>query len=294
MLKRIVKKVLRKTLLDLRSQANGRGAGAEGGFVYDRLNALLLELMAQGKQLLRPSYTWGVLQAAHLAAALRVEQISVIELGVAGGNGLYALEWAAEEVSRILDVRIDVYGFDIGTGLPRSTDYRDQPNLYTEGSFRMDPDLLRRHLKRAELVLGPVQETVPEHIKRSPAPLGFVSVDLDYYSSTIQAFRLFEADYERLLPRVHCYFDDILGFTCSEFTGERLAISEFNRAHSMRKISPIFGLKYWLPRRYRDAAWAEKFYLAHFFDHPLYGLPDGLVRTRVHERSTDFALQGHN
>jgi hypothetical protein len=43
-----------------------------------------------------------------------------------------------------------------------------------------------------------------------------------------------------LLPldfaRIHCYFDDIVGFTFSEYTGERLAITEFNNAHQMKRF----------------------------------------------------------
>jgi len=55
---------------------------------------------------------------------------------------------------------------------------------------------------------------------------------------------LFEAEQEIFMPRIYCYFDDIMGASCSEFTGERLAISEFNALHERRKISPIYGLKY--------------------------------------------------
>ena len=65
----------------------------------------------------------------------------------------------------------------------------------------------------------------------------------------MHAFKLFEADRSMLLPRVHCYFDDIIGLTYSEFNGERLAIAEFNNAHPMTKISPIFGLRHCVSRR---------------------------------------------
>jgi len=77
---------------------------------------------------------------------------------------------------------------------------------------------------------------------------------------------------------VHCYFDDIMGFTCSEFNGERLAIAEFNAEHQARKISPIYGLKYYLPPRYAQMEWSEEMYMAHIFDHDLYCRYDGLVR----------------
>ena len=80
------------------------------------------------------------------------------------------------------------------------------------------------------------------------------------------------------MPRIHCYFDDIMGFTFCEYTGERLAITEFNNCHQMSKISPVFGLKYFLPRRYSRDMWsADRLYIAHIFDHDLYGRDDGLV-----------------
>src|SRR5262249_55178895 len=142
----------------------------------------------------------------------------------------------------------------------------------------MDVSALKRRLTRSRLHLGLVEESVPKFIGSQPAPIAFVSFDLDYYSSTVHAFKLFEADQSLLLPRVHCYFDDILGFTCSEFTGEPLAISEFKQKHAMRKISPVFGLRHFLPPEFRDEAWSEMMYMAHLFDHDLYGTKDGLVR----------------
>jgi hypothetical protein len=91
----------------------------------------------------------------------------------------------------------------------------------------------------------------------------------------MQAFKPLEADYALLLPRIHCFFDDIMGFTFSDFTGERLAISEFNSSHAMRKISPIYALRYYLEHPPSGDHWPEKFYMAHFFDHELYGRDDG-------------------
>jgi hypothetical protein len=39
----------------------------------------------------KPGYIFGVLHGAHLAKALVLDRVSVIEFGVAGGNGLIAL-----------------------------------------------------------------------------------------------------------------------------------------------------------------------------------------------------------
>jgi len=73
---------------------------------------------------------------------------------------------------------------------------------------------------------------------------------------------------------VHCYFDDILGLTYGDCNGERLAIAHFNQQQAARKLSPIYGLKFFVPRAHFDSPWTEKFYLAHIVDHPLYGATD--------------------
>jgi hypothetical protein len=241
------------------------------GIAYPMLNQILTRLIKKNRRILRPHYTWGVLHSAYLAKTLGLERITAIEFGVAGGNGLIALEQAAIQIEAIFGIGIDVYGFDSGSGLPRPTDYRDMANLFSEGRFSMEIEKLTASLTKAKLVLGFVERTVQEFLASGPTPVGFISFDLDYYSSTKAAFQVLEADYTYLMPRVHCHFDDIIGYTYSEFTGERLAISEFNQSHETRKISPIFGLKYCIPKKYRESLWPEQFYMAHFFDHPLYG-----------------------
>ena len=220
----------------------------------------------------RPSYRWGTLCAAAVARQLGYERISVIEFGVAGGSGLVKLEQLAAEAERITGVGIDVYGFDTGVGLPRPTDYRDVPQLWGEGDYKMDVDLLKSKLTSANLLLGPVSETVSEFIELSPAPVGFISFDMDLYSSTMDAFKLFEAEQSALMPRIVCYFDDIMGYSHSDFTGERLAISDFNDSHGDRKISKIYGLRDILRS---EKIWTDMMFMFHAFDHARYGEFDG-------------------
>ena len=142
----------------------------------------------------------------------------------------------------------------------------------------MDEEKLRKRLRRAQLILGLVEDTVSEFIASRPSPVAFISFDLDYYSSTMQAFKMLEAEQTLLLSRIYCYFDDIMGFTYSEYNGERLAIADFNVSHGTRNISPIYGLKCFLPEPHAQADWAEMFYIAHLFDHELYGRDDGSSR----------------
>ena len=219
-------------------------------------------------------YTWGAIQGARLAKMLEIERISMIELGVAGGNGLLKLERIAEQLEPRFELKIDVYGFDTGEGMPPPIDYRDMPNLWNTGSYAMDEDKLRARLARAQLFLGPVKQTISRYMGSSPAPVSFIAFDMDYYSSTVDALKLFEGDSELLLPRVHCYFDEVLGYTFGDHVGERLAMAEFNAANEMRKISPIHGLRAFIPPAFSHWLW-ERYFMLHVFDHDLYGQFDG-------------------
>lgn len=218
-------------------------------------------------------YAYGVLGAVELAAALGLPDVSLLELGVAGGNGLLELERLATEVEREHSVALRVVGFDLGTGMPPPLDHRDVPYAWREGFFRMDERLLRSRLRRAELVLGEISQTGLDFLAMTPPPIGFISFDLDYYSSTVAAFgALLEGeDLDRYLPRVLCYFDDTVGPHAemhSEYSGELLAISEFNERHQRRKLARINGLRYKVAPC--DGPWVEGMYVLHLFDHPRY------------------------
>jgi hypothetical protein len=158
----------------------------------------------------RPHYAYGVHRAALLAKSLGLKSISVFEFGVAGGNGLLALESLAQEVSRLVGIHIATYGFDTGTGMPPPKGYRDLPYIWEEGFYKMEPEKLRERLTTAKLVLGDVRETIPALMNVVGfEPVGFIAFDLDYYSSTKDAFQVFVENPETRLPRVYSYFDDI-------------------------------------------------------------------------------------
>src|SRR5580693_7656558 len=65
----------------------------------------------------RPHYAYGVYSAADLAKRLGLSAISVIEMGVAGGKGLLALEGIAKRVGDDFAIQIHVTGFDSGQGM---------------------------------------------------------------------------------------------------------------------------------------------------------------------------------
>lgn len=216
----------------------------------------------------RPAYAFGIYAAAFQAKLLGYHGISAFEFGVAGGRGLLSMESLARRIGSFFGLGIEVHGFDTGAGLPKPVDYRDHPYVYRAGDFSMDVETLTKRLQYARLWLGPVAETLP---KFTGAPVAFVSFDLDYYSSTVSTLRLFDMPPESRLPRVMCYFDDILlpnyGFF-NERAGELLAIEEFNRAHSWMALSQLRSLKHTKPLR---APWHEQIYVLHDFKHEKYG-----------------------
>jgi len=234
-----------------------------------------------------PHYAYGVYWAAVTASRLKIPRITVAEFGVAGGRGLIALERASEQIERELGVGIDVVGFESGAGMPAAADYRDLPHIWGPGFYVMEVEKLRSRLKRAELVLGDVATTTRQWIQEKPrAPLGFVSFDLDYYSSTRAAFTLFEGPDSSHLPRVYCYFDDVVSnaLGCmNEYVGELLAIREFNEQHAHRKVCRIEGVRVHRPR------WEilqEQMFAFHNFAHPQYNV---LVIPQTHA-DTQFPL----
>lgn len=218
----------------------------------------------------RPNYAYGIWRAALEAKQLGYKSISAIEFGVAGGNGLLAMEDVADIIANDTGVRIDLFGFDSGEGMPIARDYRDLPHIWQPGFFSMDSHALKSRLRYAKLILGDVQKTVSEFTGNPDSPIGFISFDLDYYSSTVEAFRIFEKPSTTRLPRVFCYFDDAIGDhweTHCEFLGELLAINEFNAKNQHQKIARINGLAYKFHSR---QIWHDLIFVHHDFSNSLY------------------------
>jgi len=212
----------------------------------------------------RPHYLVGVLGAADEAAREEISEISVIEFGVAGGNGLLALEKYAAAVEGETGVRIAVYGFDNGGGLPKLlADHRDHPDQWRAGDFPMDEKLLRKRLStRTTLLIGDVKETVPKFVQQTQSPpVGFVAVDLDLYSSTKDALQIFLLSGKRMLRRVVMYFDDVHLFYNHRFAGELLAIEEFNGSNDQVKIDHWRGIAN--SRVFPESFWVQNMYVAH-------------------------------
>ncbi len=216
----------------------------------------------------RADYLVGVLQAADQARLEGVGEIAAIEFGVGHGRGLVYLQKHARAVERATGVRIQVYGFDTGKGLPVPTgDYRDAPDRWQQGDYPMDEAALRARLdERSHLIIGDVKDTVPAFVADTANPtVGFVAVDVDYYSSAASALKLFSLPGKRMLMHVPMYFDDVARYWVHRDAGEFLAIREFNEANANVKIDEWHGLKIGRPFQERQY-WLSQMYMAHDLD----------------------------
>jgi len=170
------------------------------------------------------------------------EKITAVEFGVAGGAGLLDLCKAAAFFRSELGMDIAVYGFDNATGLPPPADYRDLPELWQKGEFLLqDPAILRAKLPHfAQLVIGDIAETRAKFrdILGGDRVLGFVAVDVDFYTSAKPCLDILRLPAACYLPAVPMFFDDILPIhlTYNSWVGESLAIEEFNLENEFRKI----------------------------------------------------------
>lgn len=234
--------------------------------------------------IVRQQYAFPILFAADEAIKHGRKKVTIVELGVASGAGLLTMCRIAERTTRATGVEFRIVGFDGGRGMPPAIDYRDLPELFQEGDFPMaDFAGLKRALpSNAELIIGDVADTVPAFTRglTADAPLGFVAVDVDYYSAAKAALPILTGAPEHYLPVVPVYLDDIAEYGSTKWTGELLAVEEFNEAQAMRKIAPFNFLR--SRRIFKNTQWIDRMFAAQIHDHP--------HRSPAHKRSRPWLL----
>ena len=214
----------------------------------------------------RRPLAFGLLRAADWARECGINKIVAVEFGVANGAGLVNMCRIAAKVTEVTGVSFEIVGFDTGKGMPKPRDYRDHPEFYGTGDFPMESreELLKRLPANASIVFGDVSETVKPFLERC-STIGFVSVDVDYYYSAVEALALLGGNPNKYLPWIVMYFDDVEFDRHNRYCGELAAIQEFNSMHSHRKITEFNFLRQ--HRVLQRAAWIGHIYIAHVFDH---------------------------
>ncbi len=218
----------------------------------------------------RGNYAYGMILAAEAALRMSLKQVTAIEFGVWTGAGFLNMCEIADFLHQTLGVEFRLFGFDTGAGLPDVADWRDHPELWASGTLVM-PDfegLAARLPPNAKLIIGNVRETLGTFLAEhgsAEAPIGFVSLDVDQYHSSVSCLKVFDAEPTHLMPVVPMWVDDSnISVLQTNFAGEALAIHEFNQAHDLRKIDHKVIRTEDYPR-----FWHHCFWFAHIFDHPV-------------------------
>lgn len=218
---------------------------------------------------LRHHHAYGILSVADEARELGIARLTLIEFGVSTGAGILNMADVAGRVTRVTGVQFDIFGFDTGQGMPLPRSVRDHPELYQAGDFAMNVEKLTPMLPdNVTLIIGELADTVPEFVKtlKAAAPVGFVSLDVDYYFSSKDALRVFSGPAECYLPRTCLYADDVEHVSHNSYCGEQLAIAEFTSEHEFRKIERYPFLS--RTRVFQRAPWILHMYTLHVLDHP--------------------------
>jgi predicted O-methyltransferase YrrM len=187
--------------------------------------------------------------AALLAAAMAARTIRdglVLEFGVFSGRTINHL--AALEPGRVV-------GFDSFEGLPE--DWRaDVP----KSSFkRAGPPEVKANV---ELVVGRFEATLPAFVTANPAPVAFLHIDCDLYSSTKTVFRILS---ERIGPGAAIVFDEYFNYVgwrnheykaFAEFIAETgLTYRYFGAVPAHQQVAVIIGPPSKGVRRASDSGW---------------------------------------
>lgn len=217
---------------------------------------------------LRPYHAFAILKACDAAKKQGLKKIKILEFGVANGAGIMNMIKIAEKVTKTTGIAIEIIGFDSGKGMPDPKDYKDHPEYYNTGDFPMNKELLLQQINnKATIIFGDIKESLKafEQTLSIDAPIGFVSVDVDYYSSTTETLQLLKAKASYFLPLTYVYFDDTFMEHHNSKCGELLAVREFNQENEFRLIEQHNFLSN--SRIFKHANWIKQLYYLHVLDH---------------------------
>ena len=127
----------------------------------------------------RPHYETVLYESAREATKLGYKELSAIELGVAGGNGMIALEKCKNKIEKIFNIKIKLFGFDTGDGMPESKLTEDALFNWKKGDYKMNKDVLQKKLK-SKIYFGLIEKTIEDFINDKPPQICAIFFDMDY------------------------------------------------------------------------------------------------------------------
>ena len=248
----------------------------------------------------RQPYAFGLGEGFRIASeqrtALDIKRLVVIEFGVASGAGLLNMCRISDQLADHYKLPVRAIGFDTGEGMPAPVDYRDHPEKYLDGDFiPHDKSRIEASLpSNASIIYGPIAENVGklEEILEPGDCIGFVSVDVDYWSSTVDCLKVFRNPKLRFLPTTPVYFDDVNNVDHNEFAGELLAIKEFNAEAQEQKIAKMNQLRNW--RIFKNALYLDQMYWFYDFSSPYFTRDFHSQRKRIQLSNPYLDLEAKN
>jgi len=164
-------------------------------------------------------------------------------------------------------VDFHIYVFDSFQGLPPKKDEKDDYLEWEEGAYRTTLAALKKQLNtlgfnpdapNLHYVPGYYEKTLTKNLQNNlkPRPPSIVTVDVDYYSSTIQVLNWLKPI---LKSGAIFYFDDIWAFDGNPHYGQPAAIRQFNKYRDGGLlVYPEFGMGgcayiYW-KRKFNDSS----------------------------------------
>ncbi len=198
------------------------------------LRVALLKYLSLKFKSFRPHYETVLYESCKVAKKLGHNDLCVLELGVADGNGILSLIKYKRVIENELNVKIKVYGFDLGSGLPEIKKKEDLPFFWKQGDYKSGGFEKLNSIKDVKIYQGDIKDTILDFANLNTSKIACVFFDLDLYSSTESFLSNINNLEKHLMPRTLCYFDDLyVADNCVDNTnGELLAISEFNKQNS--------------------------------------------------------------
>lgn len=191
-------------------------------------------------------------QYDHLSAALeyslnkhreRSRSLTYWEFGTGSGN---TLQRALSVLGAYEDSQVVL--FDSFCGLPAPQGAHDAHVTWKAGDFAFDVDYIRGiirkcgfPLSRVRFVEGFFEDSLTPALadELRSVPPAFVTLDLDYYSSTKTALQFLQP---LLASGCHVFFDDLWSFDGHPERGQLKALHEFNASNDRGQLvsNPIF------------------------------------------------------
>jgi len=216
----------------------------------------------------KPHYESILYEGCLEAKKLGIKKVSALELGVAGGNGMVSLEKYKKKIQKVLDIEIDIYGFDTGYGLPKTENVNeDLPFFWRSDLYKIDKEALEKKIN-SKIFFGDVKDTVDDFIKTNKSKVSCIFFDLDLYTSTKNFVNQIPKLSDHLLPRVLCYFDDVYvpENYINQFNGVFKAIEEFNKSTEKFKL----GYSVDHHKNFKFPLAKSSIYTLHSFENELY------------------------